>query len=439
MALPPDIVSASGYAPEVSASANPTMASLPPFLPAGPNFSDVMSLLNKPLALNAPPSAGAGGDVLFNRGVGMSTPSMGTDPALQEVLNRIKANTADAASRGSSVAQALAVRRGLPGSSIEQFGVQQALGEAEKAGRDAESQVYLQDAIRRFQLQDLQSKALFDRSNLEYGGQSDVNRALFDAENNRILNAANFTSDEIASQRNIAAMMQQLQLEAMLGQQGIDLGYANIGAQQDINEQNAKYGLINSLTGAVLPGLMMGGGGLFGGGGAAAGAGGGGLFGGMGGLFGGGGGGLFGGGGLTGAATGQFVPGVGMVGTGVPAGMGAGLGMGSLLGGAGLGMLGGMAGNSMFGKGNDAGAFLGGGVGMLLGGPLGAGVGSFLGTAAQRLGGQAYDAAKKSLGNTAGSILKPFINPIGSVTDLIKNPSKKIKGVTKSIKKVFPF
>lgn len=401
--------------PDVTASGYPE---LPPFIPAGPAFSDILSLLNKPMT---------GGQDYFDRGMQVSTPSTGTDPALQEVLNRIRSNTADAASRGASTAQALAVRRGLPGSSIEQFGVQTALGEAEKAGRDAESNVYLQDAIRRFQLQDLQSKALFDR-----GGMA------FDAENNRILNAANFTSEEIASQRNIAAMMQQLQLESMLGQQQIDLGYANIGAQQDANEQNAKYGLINSLTSAVLPSLLFGGKGLFGGGAAAGAGGGGGLLGGLGGLFGGGGGASS----LVGAGTGQIVPGIGAVGTGVPA-AGAGLGLGSILGGAGLGVAGGMLGNAAFGKGNDLGAFMGGGAGMLLGGPLGAGVGAFLGTAAQRLGGKAYSGIQKSVGNTAASFLKPFVNPVGTIEDLAKNPSKAIKSVTKSvsksIKKVFPF
>lgn len=370
-----------------------SMAPLPAFQPTGPTFQDVMASLNKPYTYSVQPSAGAGGDSLFNRGIQMSTPAGGVDPALQEVLNRIKANTADAASRGASTASALAVRRGLPGSSIEQFGVQTAMGEAEKAGRDAEAQVYLQDAIRRFQLQDLQSKAFFDRSNLEYSGAGDVAKSIFDAEQNRNLATANLTSDEIASQRNIAAMLMQQQLEAMLGQQQIDLGYANIGAQADINKQNARAGLINSITGAVLPGLLFGGGG---GGGGMLGSGGGILSS----IFGGG---TAGSASLVGAGTGQMVPGLGLVGTGVPAAGGMGMipGLG-LMAGAGL---------------------------------LSAGIADWM---------KPY--LTKSLGNTLGGTAGYLLNPIGSMINfgkgvfgggnVVKNVGNKVGN---AIKSVFPF
>ena len=409
---------------------NPGVAGAPaPAFTPTMTFEDIMRSLNQPISINAPSissvnpmqgvtlptlsSAGTGNDALFQRGVSSSTPSAGVDPSIQAVLDRIKASSLDAGRRGMSEAQALAVRRGIGGSSTEQFGVQSALGEAEKSARDAEAQVYIQDAIRRFQLQDLQSRALFDRSNLEYStganqniqqGQltQQANMANFEAENQRALEAARLGSqtdisnaqirsnqqltgaqlgsDELASQRNMMAYLEQLKMETMLGQQGIDLGYANIGAQRDAARDEARYGMISAGIGAFLPSLFGRGGG--------------------GGFLGGGTGGASN---LVGSANG-ISPQFGAVGTGV-------------------------AGPS----------FMSGGVLPNLGaGLLGYGVGSLINpSGAQTKSGQ--------VGGIAGGIIGSFFGPVGTGigsaigTAVGKPVNNALKSIGKSIKKAFPF
>jgi hypothetical protein len=372
-----------------------------------PTMADVTKRLDAPITF----------DPLRSDGV--------VDPALQAVLDRIKQSTSEGMTEGTSMAQALASRRGLAGSSIEQFGTSQAVLAAQKAARDAETSVYLK------------------------GFDSDLQKQMLAAQlkNSNGQLASNLTSDELASLRNADFSQRQIDLQKYLGDQGIALGRENIQASSDIANKQAQYGMISAGLGALLPGLLGGGGGgIFGGG-----AGGGGGLGNLLGLGGGGGGlsGLFGGGatpfgqylgGISGAGPG----GIPLASAGGGYGLGGfGMGAGALAGGAGLGLLGGMAGNAAFGGGNDLGAFLGGGAGMFFGGPVGAGVGAFLGTAAQRLGGKAYSSLQGSLGNTAASVLKPFVNPIGTIADIAKNPGKAVNSavssVTKSIGSVFPF
>ena len=223
-----------------------------------PSYSDVIAPLKNM------PTAATGNDSLYNQGISMLRPSEGIDPSLQAVLDRIKTSSLEAGDRGASMASALASRRGLAGSSIEQFGVQTALGEAEKAARDAESQVYIQDAIRRFQLKDASGKAMLDRSGLEFTSGANANMALSQA-----------AGDELTSNRNFLMYLDQLELQKQLGQQGIDLGYANINASRDIAKQQGQQGMLNAGIGALLPSLFGGGGGgggflsnIFGGGGA---------------------------------------------------------------------------------------------------------------------------------------------------------------------------
>lgn len=195
---------------------------------------------------------------------------------------------------------------------------------------------------------------------------------------------------------------------------------------KDLARQQRKQSLTESLLGAGTNllgiGLMTRGGG---GAGAAAGRGGllSSLTGGgatpLGRLFGGSGGGSIStaGGGSVATNGGQIIAGGSKLG-----------GFGSLLGGAGAGLLGSSLGRRSFGGGNDAGSVVGGGLGYLMGGPLGAGVGSYLGTGAQRLGENVYKQTGNKLGNTAASVIKPFVDPVGAV-----------KSVSKSIKKAFCF
>lgn len=320
---------------------------LAPLFPSPvPTYNDIIAPLKNM------PSASGGADTLYNQGIARLTPNAGIDPSLQAVLDRIKASSVEAGERGASTASALASRRGLAGSSIEQFGVQTALGEAEKAARDAEAQVYIQDAIRRFQLQDASGKAMLDRSGLEFTSGANANMALSQA-----------ASDELASNRNYLSFLQQLELQRILGEQGINAQYANIDASKDIAKEQNKAGFINAGIGAILPGMFGGGGG-------------GGGF--LSNIFGGGGGTMSGvGTGATGYSS--FMPGgAGAVGTG------AGVGGGFLPG---------------------------------------------LGLAGLTIGGIA---AYQSLGDKAKALVAPLVNPVNTVKQVSK-------GVSKAIKKVFPF
>jgi len=333
-------------------------------------------------------------------------PTTGTlSPEIQGALDLISTQQREAEARAASNAQALAGRRGLAGSSIEQFGVAQGTAEASKPFLEQRTKLLLDQAAR-----DQQSQDLFAQ-----------------LQNQRDIAAANLTSDEVASLRNIELANQQLALERALGERALQIQQENIGISAELARKQAETELLGSGISALAPFLLGGG---FGGGGGA---------GGLSGLFGGGNtvlGRLFGGGAsdvLVGRGTGQFVPGIGNVGTGVgPLSNFAGLG--SLLGGAGLGFLGGslVGTDPRFQKGSRVGSVLGGIGGTLFGGPLGALLGGAAGSAIGASGHKALSGVQKSIGKSAS-------NAIESVAAPFVNPKKTVKTISKSIKKVFPF
>lgn len=227
----------------------------PSISPAGPTYQDIMAKLNQPYA----------GQANFDKGINTLAPTAPgvLDPGYQKTLDNIRANANYYGTNAASTASALAARRGGAGSSVEQFGVQTALDNTNRTAADQEAQVYLSNLQRQQSLQDQTGAAYLTRAGQEgSAGTSLANTG------------AQLTSDELASQRNMAFQQQQLQLQALLGQQGIDLGYANIGASKNIAQQNGQYGLLGSLAGGILPSLLGGGGsgsggllgGLFGGG-----------------------------------------------------------------------------------------------------------------------------------------------------------------------------
>jgi hypothetical protein len=369
-----------------------------------PNFGSIQDLLSGKLNIN--PIRQIGGSETFERGIKAAQPFEGISPETQRILDIIEKNRQYQASQGQSQAAALAAKRGIQGSSTEQFGQAQAGESANRAAQEAQANLLLENLKRNQSLQDLQSKAFFDRAAQEgnIGAQLGINEAQLTADQRGKL--AQLTSDEIASLRNMDFANRQLVLQTMLGQQGIDLAQQNIGVQQDIANQQAKYGLIGAIGSALIPGLMGGGGGLFGGGG------------GLGSLFG------LGGGGspLAAGAAGPASP--GMFGAGGSlfntAGTGA-FGLGSLL----PGLAGYSLGQNVFG--NSTEGKVGGVAGGILGsmfGPGGTALGSFLGQGA----GTQYS----KLGDTAKSVISPLVNPVKTVKTVTKK-------VSNAVKKVFPF
>lgn len=339
------------------------------------------------------------------------TPSLQSSSGdYQTILDNLAKSNETIRQRNMSEASALASRRGLAGSSIEQFGVRQASKSADEDLLNSQSNILLQKQQQQDSLQQL-------GMNLN---------------NSRDMQMGQLTSDEIASLRNSDFSRQYAQIQKQLGEQGLDVQRQNISAQQDIARQQAQNQLISAGLGGLLP-LLAGGGGL----------------GGAGSLLGGGG--TGGGGMLSGLLGGGMPSGMGV--GGIPLAnpgffgqggvLGSGLGPMGILGSAGLGYAGGALGNKLFGGGNDLGGFTGGAAGALMGGPVGAGVGAFLGTGVQRLGDKAYTSLQGSIGNTLASTLKPLVNPVGTISDVLSNPSKTISNIGSSISNavssVFPF
>lgn len=337
-----------------------------------PNFNDIIAALNNP-------NRQVGGQANFDKGIAAAQPSQGLSPETQQILDTIQKQQNYAQAQGVSQAQSLAAKRGLTGSSVEQFGTQEAVGQADRAAQDARTNVLIENMKRNQALQDLQATGYFNRGNAEAttGAQLGANQA-------------NLTSDEIASLRNMDFQQQQLALQKMLGERGIQQGQANIDAQKQIAQQQAQYGLIGSLGSAFIPSLLSrggagGGGGLFNLFGGAAGAGGAST--------------------LTGAAyagagapaSTLFPGGLGAVGTGVP----AAAGLSPFAAGAGL-----------------------------------AGAGLATMAIDRKFGPQVQNFVGKRLGGSAGSAARYLTNPIGAPLNKAKDVAGKVSGAVSS---VFPF
>lgn len=194
---------------------------------------------------------------LFQKGIDAAAPSSGISPQYQSILDTIKKQQEYATSTGTSAAQSLAAKRGLTGSSMEQFGTQQAVEGASRAAQDAGSNVLLQNESQQNQLRQLQAQL--------YG--------------NRAQNLAGLGSDELNSLRNADYSANYLQLQQQLGQQGLDISRQNIDANRDIAQQNSRNQLLMGGASILAPMLFGGGGGggmglpgLFGASGGAAGA-----------------------------------------------------------------------------------------------------------------------------------------------------------------------
>lgn len=333
-------------------SSNTGVVPMPNFGSMSPNFSDVQ----RSLQLQQP------GQQYINQATKMLTPSSGISPETQSAIDMINKQRDYYAGLGQSAAQGLATQRGIAGSSTEQFGVQNAFTQTNNAALGS-----IQGLLR----QDVQNKAALQQT----GGQllGNYGQNLNQIQGALSQTGGQLTSDEVASLRNMGLSQQALAMQGMLGQQGIDLGYANINASQNVAQQQARNQLIGSIGQMLAPSLigrsMLGGGG------------GGGM-----GLLSGGGGGLVSG--LMGQGGGGFLmgaPGSGL-GNMLPAGLQSGgggiggYGIGGLMPSVALGAGGMLAGQSVFGNNtfSNAGGVLGGVVGSMFG-PLGTAAGSFLG------------------------------------------------------------
>jgi hypothetical protein len=325
---------------------------------------------------------------------------VGTSSDVQSAIDLINKQRDYYAGLGASNAQGLALSRGQAGSSTEQFGVQQAINQTNQAALGATGNLLQQNM----------------QNNLQ-----------------QRLQLGQLTSDEIASLRNMGLSQQYMGLQQSLGQQGINLGYANMDAARQYANQQSRNQLIGAganLLGSGAFGNLFGGGGgggLFGGSGT---GGGGGLFGNFGGNVSQ----AFGGGSLSGTGYGGagspssslFPGGLGPQGVGTGTGMGGmqlggGMGLGANLAGGGVGML---AGQQAFGNNRYSNiGGIGGGIMGSMFGPIGAGLGSFAGEGV----GAAYGGLS-NLGKSAVTAINPFAAGGTGISNVVK-----------SIGSVFPF
>jgi hypothetical protein len=393
---------------------NPTATS-----PTGlPQFSPWMSYPN----VNNFPGLAFGGD-MFKQGMATAAPTGGIRPDTQKVLDYITQQGETLRAKNVSDAQALATRRGIAGSSTEQFGVQQAAKAADEATINAKTSTLLQGVQNDEAMRQLQAQALFQRSGLE----------------------AQLTSDELASLRNMDYANQSLKIQQMLAERGLAISEENIQAMRDAANQQSKDSMISSLISAFGPAALYGkmgfGGGQPGGGG------------GWGNLlpFSG----MTGGNGATavalkttGAPASRLFPGgLGQVGTNQPGMLSSWFGPGGTLfntagtstfgahpfANAGMGYLGYQgaraAGTNATQKWDQLGMNLGAIGGTVVGsyfGPLGAAAGGLIGT----INGKAAARLARGTYNVGKDLLKGNVSAAGN---------RVVNNVSKSIKKVFPF
>jgi hypothetical protein len=169
---------------------------------------------------------------LFERGQKLLETDYLNSPETKQLLENVDLQGKRAFDTLTSRAQALAGRRGLTGSSIEQFGVGEAGLNATRATLDARNQILLQATQRQQAARDLAVQALFGQAGAGLAGEYGLAQT-----------GAQLTSDEIASLRNLR-----------LGEQGIQLGRENISQAERANRRaNNPLNLLIGGIGAGLP------------------------------------------------------------------------------------------------------------------------------------------------------------------------------------------
>ncbi len=239
-----------------------------------PRFADVIAPLYE--RINTPDVWGGIDPTMVGRdtfGLGIGTLGLGRpgmSPELQRTMDIINQLQNTATNRAASTAQALASRRGLAGSSVEQFGVGSAAAEAQRPFTEQQANVLLSEAQRQQQLRDLQARAFFDRSSLE--NQANLQRAQiqaglegqfggFDLQRRRDISS--LTSDELASLRNLGEAGANRALQLELGNQNI--AQANwLASLAQSQARRSGSGFFDSFAPALFGGLGSGFGSYFG-------------------------------------------------------------------------------------------------------------------------------------------------------------------------------
>lgn len=211
-------------------------------------FEDVLA----PTFYNPEASRPFTGQEFLERGLSSIAPSQdGIDPVTQRILNLIDERTKLSRERASSEAQALASRRGLAGSSIEQFGVQEGVAGANRLGEEQVQGVLQNEIQNQLALRQLQAQGLFGYAGGEQTAGSQYGLGNLDAQlRNRML-ASQLTSDELASNRYTTQANMDRALQERLGAAGIAQAYQGLSVAQSEAEKDRRSNRTNAIIGGV--------------------------------------------------------------------------------------------------------------------------------------------------------------------------------------------
>ncbi len=188
------------------------------------------------------PLKGAGIETA-REGLAELAPSTELRPETLRILEQIRAESDISREKGVSLARATAEKGGITGSSIEQFGVGQAIGETERARLAAENPILQQNLEHEQNLQVLRAEGLFGIGQMEQSNAHAV---------------AQLTSDELASIRNLQEAGKDRELQKYLGERGIQVSRENIAAAERNSRRQRDASIISSVitggaTAAIFP------------------------------------------------------------------------------------------------------------------------------------------------------------------------------------------
>jgi len=167
----------------------------------------------------------------------------GIRPETQKILDEIREQSEVGMKMGISTARALAEKRGIEGSSIEQFGVQSAVKQSEQVRQAAELPVLQQELGFNEELTKLRAHGLF---------------GIGEMERSNAVAAAQLTSDELATIRNLMENDKNRELQKYLGERGIAVSMANASAAASAARDQAKQNLLGQVLGGITTGVTAG-------------------------------------------------------------------------------------------------------------------------------------------------------------------------------------
>jgi len=245
--------------------------------PTTDTFDAIRDRLNQPNQIAPLPSIPEAGKLAlaeFEKGVSAISPDAGVRPEIQQALDVLRQNAERTKATNISQAEALAGRRGLQGSSIEQFGVAEAGAASDLATRTSESELLLKN----IDAQRFEAQAFFDRANRidQIGSNQEIARLQAEAnrgnrqaelELQRRLAEAGLSADELNTQRNIDLQLQQLEVERILGERALAINEENIRQAEEIARRMSRDQLITNIIGSFGPSILFGNQGILKGGG----------------------------------------------------------------------------------------------------------------------------------------------------------------------------